>query len=150
MKPLIVLLVSFAIILVITKFTAHNFEFALSARISMAVMIIFTASGHFAFTKGMTMMVPDVIPYKKTVIYLSGIAEILLAIGLLIPAYRIISAWALIVLFILLLPANIKAAKEHIDYQKGNFEGSGLKYLWFRMPLQILFILWIYLSAIKF
>jgi uncharacterized membrane protein len=50
----------------------------------------------------------------------------------------------------LLLPANIKAAKEHIDYQKGNFEGSGLKYLWFRMPLQILFILWIYLSAIKF
>jgi uncharacterized membrane protein len=55
----------------------------------------------------------------------------------------------LIVFFVLLLPANINAAIKHIDYQKGTFEGQGLNYLWFRIPLQILFIVWTYMSAIK-
>jgi hypothetical protein len=30
------------------------------------------------------------------------------------------------------------------DYQKGTRDGSGTNYLWFRIPLQIVFILWVY------
>src|SRR5690606_35353704 len=112
-------------------------------------MLLFTAIAHFVFTKGMSMMLPDLIPYKREVVYLTGIIEIDAAIGLFIPNFRIMTAWLLIAFFILILPANIYAAVEQIDYQKGTFDGNGLSYLWFRVPLQFLFIVWTYLSAIK-
>ncbi len=148
MKPLIVLLSVFAISLVVNKIFRGNYEFALSGRIAMSVMLVFTAVAHFAFTKGMAMMIPDFIPYKTEMVYLTGIIEIVAAIGLFVPNFRVITAWLLIAFFIFILPANIYAAIKHIDYQKGTFDGNGLTYLWFRIPLQILFIVWTYLSAI--
>jgi len=150
MKPLIVLLVSFVIALIVTRLIVGDFNVALSGRIAIASMLAFTAIGHFAFTKGMVMMIPDFIPFKKALVYFTGVIEILAAVGLLIPSFKALTAWLLIIFFILLLPANINAAIPHIDYQKGTFTGSGVAYLWFRVPLQILFILWTYFSAIKF
>jgi len=150
MKPLLVLLASFAAAIIVTKLTLHDFEISLSGRIAMSAMLAFTAIAHFAFTKGMEMMIPDFIPFKKAMAYLTGLIEICAAVGLLIPSLKILTAWLLIPFFILILPANINAAIRHIDYQKGTYEGSGLTYLWFRVPLQILFILWTYFSAIRF
>lgn len=149
MKPLFVLLGAFAISLLATRLLAGRFDYSLSGRIAMAVMLVFTAIGHFAFTKGMAMMVPDFIPYKTEVIYLTGVVEIVAAIGLLVPGVRVITGWALILFFIVLLPANIKAALEHVDYQNATYDGSGPWYLWFRVPLQVLFIVWTYVSAIR-
>ena len=149
MKPLIVLLSVFAVSLFATKIFRGNYDFALSGRIAMSVMLVFTAVAHFAFIKGMVMMLPDFIPYKTTTVYLTGIIEIAAAVGLFIPSLRIVTAWLLIAFFLLILPANIFAAIKHIDYQKGTSDGNGLTYLWFRIPLQILFIVWTYLSAIK-
>ena len=150
MKPLIVLLVSFALALIATKLIGNDFDIALSARIAMSIMLVFTAIAHFAYTKGMVMMMPGFIPYKKEIVYLTGIIEICAATGLLIPNFRVLTAWLLIIFFVLLIPANINAATRHIDYQKGSFDGKGVVYLWFRVPLQILFILWTYFAAIKF
>jgi uncharacterized membrane protein len=149
MKPLIVLIIAFGLSLLATKILRGNFEFALSARIAMSVMLVFTAVAHFIFTKGMAMMLPGFIPYKTEVVYLTGIIEIAAAIGLFIPNFRVLTAWLLILFFILILPANIYASIKHLDYQKGSFDGSGPAYLWFRIPLQILFIVWAYLSSIK-
>ena len=149
MKPLIILLSVFAVSLFSIKFVRGNFEPALSGRIAMSAMLVFTAIAHFAFTKGMSMMLPDFIVFKTEAIYLTGIIEIAAAIGLFIPNFRIVTAWLLIAFFILVLPTNIYAAIKHVDYQKGTFDGNGLTYLWFRIPLQILFIVWTYLSAIK-
>lgn len=149
MKPLIVLLAAFAISLLTIKVVCGDYEFALSGRIAMSVMLLFTAVAHFAFTKGMAMMLPDFIRYKAETVYLTGIFEIAAAIGLFIPGFRIITAWLLITFFILILPANIYAAIKQVNYQKGTSDGNGLNYLWFRIPLQILFIVWAYLSCIK-
>ncbi len=149
MKPLIVLLSVFSVSLLTTKFVRGNFELALSGRIAMSAMLMFTAIAHFAFTKGMATMLPDFIPFKTETIYLTGIIEIATAIGLFIPNFKIVTAWLLIAFFILILPSNIYAAMKHIDYQKGTFDGNGLTYLWFRIPLQVLFIVWTYLSSIK-
>jgi len=149
MKPLIVLLCAFLIAIVVTKIISNNYDFALSARIAMSVMLAFTAIAHFAFTKGMAMMLPGFIPYKTTTVYLTGIIEIAAAAGLLIPGIRVIAAWLLIAFFILILPANIYAAIKRIDYQKGSSGGDGPAYLWFRIPLQIFFIIWVYLSSVK-
>jgi|SRR5450432_166105 uncharacterized membrane protein len=149
MKPLIVLLTSFVISLLTLYFIRGQYEPALSGRIAMSVMLVFTALAHFVYTKGMTMMIPDFVPVKKQVVYLSGIIEMIAAIGLLIPVFRHGTALLLILFFIILLPANIFAAIKHIDYQKGSSDGAGVNYLWFRIPLQILFILWTYFSTIN-
>ena len=150
MKPLLILLVTFTISLFVSKFIKKEYDFALSARVAMSIMLVFTAIGHFVFTKGMSMMIPECIPFKVNFVYLTGIFEILLAIGLLMPKLKAISGWTLIIFLLLMLPANIYASINNVDYQKGTFDGYGLAYLWFRIPLQILFITWTYISTIRF
>ncbi len=149
MKPLFVLLGVFVLSLVLTKIFRGNFEFAMSGGIAMSIMLLFTATAHFVFTKGMSLMLPAFIPFKTELVYLTGFIEIILAIGLFIPVSNVITAWLLIAFFILIIPANIHAAIKHLDYQKGTFDGSGLGYLWFRIPLQVIFIAWTYFSFIK-
>ncbi len=149
MKPFVVLLSSFVIAIFVIKIINKEYNFTLSARISMSVMLCFTAIGHFAFTKGMSMMIPQFIPFKTNLVYLTGLFEILLAIGLLIPKLKVISGGTLIIFLLLMLPANIYASIHNIDYQKGTFDGNGLSYLWFRIPLQFLFIAWAFFSSIR-
>lgn len=149
MAPLIVLLVVFALAALTVKLGTGAFKFPLPARIAMCSMLLFTAVGHFAFAEGMAMMIPAFIPFKTELVYLTGLLEILLGVGLLFQRTRKYAAWLLIVFFILVLPANIKAALEHVDYQTGSFDGPGPDYLWFRIPLQIFFIVWTYLSSIR-
>lgn len=149
MKPLIVLLSVFFSSLLVTRYLRGSTDLALSGRIAMSVMLLFTAVGHFTFAKGMAMMLPDLIPYKPEIVHGTGIIEVAAAVGILIPGLRVITAWSLIIFFILILPANIYAAVKHIDYQNGTFDGSGPAYLWFRVPLQVFFIIWTYLSSVK-
>lgn len=149
MKPLIVLLLSFVVSIFVVKWINKEYDFALSARIAMSIMLVFTAIGHFAFTKGMSMMIPKFIPYKETFVYLTGLFEILLAIGLLIPRLKQFTGYTLIIFLVLMLPANIYSSINHVNYQKGTFDGHGLVYLWFRIPLQILFIIWTYICSIR-
>ena len=149
MKPLLLLLAVFSTSLLTTRVVHRRFEFALSGRIALSAMLVFTGMAHFVFTKGMSMMLPDFVPDKTLIIYGTGILEIVAAAGLFSPKIRVVTGWLLIAFFILILPANIYAALNHIDYQKGAFDGNGLSYLWFRIPLQCFFIYWTYLFVIK-
>jgi uncharacterized membrane protein len=149
MKPLIILLAAFALALFAIKIQRNSIDVILAARIGMASMLLFTAIGHFLFTRGMTMMLPDLIPYKIFIIYSTGVLEVLAAVGLFIPGCRLLTGWFLIAFFVLALPANVYAAINHIDYQKGTMDGPGAVYLWFRIPLQILFVGLTYFIAIK-
>jgi len=108
----------------------------------MSIMLFFTAMAHFAFNKGMAMMLPPFIPFKKVIVYVTGLIEILAGVGLLVRPWRHATAVLLVIFFILILPANVYAAIHKIDYEKGNYSGNDLKYLWFRIPLQIFFIEW--------
>lgn len=150
MKPLFVLLAAFCIALFAVKLFLQEYDAALSARIALSAMLIFTAVGHFAFPKGMAMMLPAGIPFKLEVVYLTGLMELAAAVGLLVPSARAFTGWLLIIFFTLILPANINAAMKHVDYQKATFNGNGLTYLWFRIPLQLLFIVWTYISCVRF
>jgi uncharacterized membrane protein len=148
MKPLIVLIAVFLLCLAITAITGHT-NVVISGRIAMSVMLVFTAIGHFKFTAGMTMMLPSFIPAKKQIVLATGFIEILAAIGLLVPSTTTITAILLIIFFVLILPANIYAAMQKVDLEKSTNTGNGLNYLWFRIPEQLLFILWVYYFAIK-
>lgn len=150
MKPLLVLVTVFFLSIIIARVAFGNYHFALSGRISLSAMLLFSAIGHFAFNKGMSLMIPVFIPYKAELVYLTGVLEMLFAVALFFPDYRISVGWLIIGFLLLVLPFNIYASLKHIDYQKATFDGNGVGYLWFRIPLQILFILWTYFSAIKY
>ena len=147
MIPLVILLVTFVLALVSIKIITQQYHFKLAASIAMSVMLVFTGTAHFVYTKGMALMVPKVIPLKTTVVYLTGVLEIVLAVTLVIPKTRMFAGCILIIFLIVLLPANIVAAANSVDYRLGTSSGPGWSYLWFRIPLQLFFILWAYGSA---
>jgi uncharacterized membrane protein len=148
MKPFIILIVGFLATLLATKLFLGNIDIALSGRVAMSIMLLFTAIGHFAFVKGMTLMIPESIPFKKEIVYFTAVDEIAASIGLMIPELQNLTGWLLIAFFIIVLPANINAAKENIDFVKADATGKGPEYLWLRIPLQVFFIAWVYYFAI--
>lgn len=149
MKPLVVLLGAFFLCLLITRLFFPAADYLLCGRFALCAMLLFTASGHFAFTRGMEMMMPAPIPFKKALVYFTGLAEIAGGIGLLIPSWQRPAAVLLLVFFVLVLPVNINAALKRIDYQKAATGGPGPGYLWFRVPLQGLFIAWTWWVALR-
>lgn len=150
MKPLIVLLATFFVTLIITKFTkSKKINLYFAGRLSISALFVFTGLGHFFFPEGMSKMIPEFIPAKIFLVYFTGILEIFFAILLHFKKYTKIIGWLLIVFLILILPANINAAIHNLNYQTGELNGPGLEYLWFRIPLQLFFIAWIYVFTVR-
>jgi uncharacterized membrane protein len=88
-------------------------------------------------------MLPPFVRQPLTVVYVTGICEILGAVGLLVPATRIYAAVALILFLIAVLPANIHAAKTAVTLR-----GKPATPISIRIPMQVLFIMLIWWSAI--
>lgn len=150
MKVLIVLIATFFMGSVIAKIATDNWHFISNGNVAMCVMLCFASMGHFRFTNGMTLMMPEFIPFKKKVVYFTGMAEIALGVGLLFPSLRYIFGIIVVIFFILILPANINAAIKHVNLEAASYEGKGTSYLWFRIPMQVFFIIWvIYFSLSK-
>ena len=148
MKPLIVLITTFLISLLILGITTEAYNVQFAGRIAMAVMLLFTSIGHFKFAEGMTLMIPEFIPRRREIVYATGFLEIAFAICLLIESLNRTASWLLIVFFVLLIPANINAAIRRLNFETGKYDGQGTSYLWFRIPLQVFFIAWVYFSCI--
>ena len=148
MKPMIVLLFAFVVSVLVLQFTSAGADLPLAARIAMSAMLLFTAVGHFVFSKGMALMIPPFIPARPAIVWITGVLEIVAAITLLVPFTQQGTGWFLLLLFILLLPANIYAAFQRLNYQTGNNDGEGPGYLWFRIPFQLILMLWVYVSAV--
>ena len=88
------------------KLLRNEFDLALAARIGMASMLVFTAIGHIVYTQGMTLMLPTFIPYKESLVYLTGLLEVGMAVGLLIPKFAKLAGWSLLI-FLLLMYYNL-------------------------------------------
>ncbi|MBO9618551.1 MAG: DoxX family protein [Niabella sp.] len=146
MKPFLILIITFILSLAAYKIFTGAGNTAAAGCIAMAVMLLFTGIAHFVKPKEMEHMLPPVIPARIFLILVTGVFEIAAAIGLLIPQTRMLTGWSLIVFFLLILPANIYAAVA--PKTKTNFTGQGLNYLWFRIPLQLFFIIWVYIFAV--
>lgn len=142
MKPLIVLLGAFGLLLLGSSLWAGSPDYILAGNGAMAAMLLFTGAGHFAFTHGMMRMLPDFLPAKKAWVLATGVLELAAAVGLLWPLVRTETALLLLLFFLLILPGNVLAARRHLNYQTGAADGPGPGYLWFRVPLQLFFIAW--------
>jgi uncharacterized membrane protein len=90
-------------------------------------------------------MMPDIIPFKLELVYLTGIIEILAAISLLLNRFRFLTGILLLIFLVAVLPANIVGAMKRLP--AGGME-KGVAYLYFRIPLQFFFMAWVYYFAI--
>jgi uncharacterized membrane protein len=149
MKPLFVLIIVYVALLAFGGHTTFDKGNIFAGNISMGVMLLFTAIGHFKFKTSMAAMVPLFIPRKVESVVFTGVLEILFAIGLGFESTRYYTGIALILFLILILPSNIYAAKHQINYEDLYKPGPGLKYLWFRVPFQFFLITWVWYFSVR-
>ena len=145
MKPLFILIAVFIIGLLLKSLMSKNkISYKQLGRIAMSCMLLFTGTAHFFFTEGMSEMLPNLFPFRNEIVVLSGVFEIVAAIGLLSKKWFRLSGTLLVLFFILVFPANIFAALNGIDPLTGAADGPGAEYLFIRIPIQIFYILWVY------
>lgn len=112
----------------------------------LGICFIFFAIGHVVKAEGMVQMLPPWLPFRLSIIYFTGVIEVLIGIALFIPKLQVNAAKVAIVVFVVFFPANIYAA----------LNGTGLGghqwgpiYLLIRFPLQLILIAWAYFLCIK-
>ena len=111
------------------------------ARLLLGGFFLVAGTLHFLKTKPYVAIVPDALPRKRELVYVSGAAEIAGGLGLVCPWPRLrrAAAWGLVALYVAVFPANVNQAVNGIQ-----FEGSAIPtwFLWLRLPFQVLFIAW--------
>jgi uncharacterized membrane protein len=110
--------------------------------------LFFTVAGvlHFIIPEFYSAMMPPFIPYKDILIVLTGLAEIALGIGLLIPSVRRRSGISLIALLIGIFPANIYVAVVQPELPDLSYDPASM---WWRLLLQPLFIAWVWSVSVR-
>lgn len=98
---------------------------------------------HFLHPAPFVRAVPDYLPNALTLVYVSGFFEIAGGLGILIKKLRKAAAWGLIALLVAVFPANI-----HMALHPDLFPEFPPAIFWLRLPLQFLFIYWVYRAAI--
>jgi uncharacterized membrane protein len=147
MSTLVVLLISFCLMTFINRYILNDtLTLSLMGRVAMSVMLLFSGSSHFFKTGEMIQMMPEFLPFKIELVYLTGIMELAFAASLLFSRYTKWTVIALILFFLAILPANIVGSIKKVPL--GGME-NGPVYLYFRIPLQLLFIGWAYYFGIR-
>ena len=127
----------------------------LAAGRPMGILLLVTGTAHFIFPKALDAIVPHFLPGSaRTWTYLSGVAELIIAVGLLAPlsikvggtSLRLLAAYAALLLFLAVYPANIKMA---IDWRSRSLPSQLLAYA--RLPLQfgLFYWAWSIIKALK-
>jgi uncharacterized membrane protein len=110
------------------------------ARLIMAALYIVAGTLHFVLTPTYMKIVPGYLPNPRLLVQISGVAEILGGLGLLVSSTQVAAAWGLIVLLIAVFPANLTMVTDH-----ARFPGVPLWAAWLRLPLQLPLIYWAWL-----
>ncbi len=117
-------------------------------RVSIGALAAFVFGAgvmHFVTPQFFIDIVPDYLPAPAALVAVSGVFEILGAIGLLVPMTRRFAAFGLIALFIAVFPANVHMALHQITPTGAPTLPAWLP--WARLPLQGALIWWAYTIA---
>lgn len=98
---------------------------------------------HFVVPELYVQIIPPVFPVALALVYLSGLAEIAVGVGLLIPQTRQHAAWATVALLVAIFPANVYMATHGVVIKGLPGGGNPSDVVrWGRLPLQGVLILW--------
>ncbi|MET6998334.1 DoxX family protein [Chitinophaga defluvii] len=123
---------------------SYLLHFANDMRLAAATMFILIGVMHLLKPHKLTYMIEGLLPYAYALVILTGILEIIFGAGLLHTATQYYAAWALMVLLVLMFPANIYVAVKQLP-APGGLPASPW-YTWSRLAFQPLYILWIWWS----
>lgn len=101
----------------------------------MGLAYVAAGVNHFVSTEFYVRIMPPYVPFHAAMVYLSGVAEIGLGVGVLVPQTRRLAAWGLIALLVAVFPANV-----HMLLHEPM--GWPTWALWLRLPIQGLLIAW--------
>lgn len=109
----------------------------------MGPMYVVAGVFHFLVPGLYVQIVPPVFPAPLALVYLSGLAEVAVGIGLLIPRTRRYAAWATVALLVAVFPANVYMATSGVvvEGMPGGGDPSALV-RWGRLPIQAVLVLW--------
>nr|WP_231754487.1 DoxX family protein [Halapricum sp. CBA1109] len=86
--------------------------------------------------------VPPQLPWPRALVYLSGVAEVVLGAGVLFERTRRQSAWGLIALLVAVFPANVYMAVDAGFELPGVSRALSDAALWARLPMQAVLVAW--------
>lgn len=109
-----------------------------ASRWLLAVLLVAAGVLHFVRPGMYLRIMPPYLPWHLELVYLSGVAELVLGLLLLVPRYRRRAAWGVIALLVAVFPANV-----HLYQHQEIVPGPPLVHL-LRLPLQAVLILWAY------
>lgn len=101
--------------------------------------MVVAGANHFVAAATYAAMVPAELPAPRTLVYVSGVAEILGGLGLILPRTRKLAAWGLVALYVAVFPANLNMAINHLPLGDHDVPSWAL---WARLPLQGVLIAW--------
>ena len=105
--------------------------FKVVLRVLFAAFFVIAGVTHFTNRDFFLSIVPPYLPSPEMLVYVSGVAEIVLGVMLLVPATTRIAAWGLIALLVAVFPANI-----HMAMNPHRYPDTPLAALLIRLPLQ--------------
>jgi uncharacterized membrane protein len=105
----------------------------------LAVLLGGAGVTHFLRPRGYDRIVPAGLPPRTTTLA-SGLAELGIAAGLLVPATRRGAGWAAAALFLVVFPANVKMANDALDSPRTTRVTRLVSVV--RLPLQAPLVAW--------
>jgi uncharacterized membrane protein len=114
-------------------------ESRVKSAVRLLVAVAMTAVGIAHFTDAATFekIVPPWLPAPHALVLISGVAEILGGIGLLVAPVRVAAAWGLVALYVAVFPANVHMAMNDVQPFPTHVPTFAQ---WARLPFQALFI----------
>jgi len=109
----------------------------------MGPMYVVAGALHFVVPELYVQIVPPIFPARLALVYLSGVAEIAVGVGVLLPRTRRLAAWATVAVLVAVFPANVYMATAGVVVEglPGGGDPSALV-RWGRLPLQAVLLLW--------
>ncbi len=104
----------------------------------MAAFYMFAGISHFRRPAFFLSITPSWVPFPKKMNLIVGSIEIIVGILLLFSQTRFYAAWAIILLLIIVFPANV------FHFQKALRKKRAVGLTLIRLPLQLLLIYWAY------
>ena len=101
----------------------------------MGLFYITVGVKHFQDPDWFIRIVPPILPFKMAIVYVSGFFEVLFGMMLMISKTRFIAGWGLIILLIVVYPANI-----YLALTNGTAMDTTPIIAWGRLPFQFVFI----------
>lgn len=106
-------------------------------RVLLALGFIAAGVLHFVKPAPYLAIMPPWLPAHALLVQISGVAELAGGIGLLLPRWRRAAGIGLIVMLIMILPANVQML---LNYQARGAPSTEIVLLWLRLPLQLVLI----------